>query len=113
MLMEKAGVAFYQVTDPATGGTSEVEPGDYLTDFQEKQLCTQPDMLLQFAHFLEEEFEAQGIANPEVRVRSYVTLNGTGSRPFIDPSVDLTEWEDGLAAKPWILPFESETLARR
>ena len=111
MLMEKAGVAFYEVTDPATGATAEVEPGDYLTDFQEKQLCTQPDMLLQFAHFLEDEFRAQGVADPEVRVRSYVTLNGSSSRPFLDASVDLTKWEDGLAAKPWILPIDNETLA--
>lgn len=113
MLIEKAGAAIYYVEDPATNGSIEVDPGQYLTPYQEKQLSTQPDMLLQFAHFLESEFQQRGIADPQVRVRSYVTLNGSGSQPFIDPSVDLTEYEDGLGPKPWILPFQAPAMARR
>jgi hypothetical protein len=106
MLMEKAGTAFFYVTDPMTGGTDEISNCDYLTVNQEKMMATQPDMILQFAKFLREEYQRKGIENPVVRVESYVTLNGSGSRPYIDTTVDLCKIEDS-AFKPrtWLLPF--------
>lgn len=105
MLMEKAGTTFFYVREPSTGRETEVMNCDYLTKNQEKMMATQPDMILQFAHFIEEEYEKQGIKDPEVRVESYVTLNGSGSRLFLDRSVDLTKEEEGWLPKKWILPF--------
>ncbi|WP_417591253.1 HTTM domain-containing protein [Owenweeksia hongkongensis] len=106
MLMEKAGYAIYHITDPTTGNTGEVHPGDYLTPNQEKQLATQPDLILQFAHFLKKEYQEKGIENPIITAEVYVTLNGQGSRLFIDPNTDLTKVNDSFAAKEWILPYE-------
>jgi hypothetical protein len=45
----------------------------------------QPDMILQFAHFLENEYQKKGIENPIVRAEVYVTLNGRKSELLIDP----------------------------
>ncbi len=106
MLMEKAGTTFFYVKDAATGKESEVFNLDYLTKNQEKMMATQPDMILQFAHLLEEEFRKQGIKDPVITVKSYVTLNGNGSKPFIDPNADLTLLEDNLLPKNWILPYQ-------
>lgn len=106
MLMEKAGYVIYHITDPETGKTGDIYPVDYLTPNQEKQLATQPDLILQFAHFLEKEYQQKGIANPVITAEAYVTLNGSGSRLFIDPTVDLTKVNDSFAAKDWILPYE-------
>jgi hypothetical protein len=105
MLMEKAGTAFFYVRDPETNKEAEVSNCDYLTINQEKMMATQPDMILQFAHLLKNEYEKMGINHPEVRVKSYVTLNGSGSRLFIDSLVDLTKEEDKFSEKKWILPF--------
>lgn len=105
MLMEKAGYAIFHITDPSTGNTWEMYPKDYLTPMQEKQMATQPDMILQFAHFLEKELQKQGIQNPEIRAEVYVSLNGQGSQPFINPQVDLTEVQDSFQPKSWILPY--------
>lgn len=105
MLMEKAGYAIFEVENPETGGVSEISNSDYLTFYQEKMMSTQPDMILQFAHFLESEYQKQGIDNPEVRAKVYVTLNGTGSRPYIDPTVNLAMVRDGYHHKSWILPW--------
>jgi hypothetical protein len=114
MLMEKAGYAIFHVRDPETGGVSEITLGDYLTPNQEKMMATQPDMILQFAHHLEAEYCGQGIADPEVYAEVYVTLNGSGSRPFVDSSVDLSKISEGFHSKDWILPFEkSPTYAAR
>lgn len=108
MLMEKAGITFFYVEDPETGRKGEVMNSDYLTKNQEKMMATQPDMILQFAHFLEEEYKKKGIKDPVITVESYATLNGSGSRPFIDKTVDLTEEEESFLPKKWILPFNSK-----
>ena len=47
--------------------------------------------------------ELKVIRDIEVRAESYVTLNGSGSQPFIDPSVDLTTISEGFTHKSWIL----------
>ncbi|MEX0813212.1 MAG: HTTM domain-containing protein [Chitinophagales bacterium] len=105
MLMEKAGTCFFYVTNPETGKSTEVEPNEYLSKNQEKMMATQPDMILQFAHYLKDIYREKGIENPEVRVKSYVRLNGNGSRLFIDPEVNLATIQDGFRHKNWILPF--------
>jgi hypothetical protein len=105
MLMEKGGTTFFHVKDPATGRSSEIINSRYLTPFQEKMMETQPDMILEYAHYLKDEYIKKGIAHPVVTVESYVTLNGSGSKPFIDSHVDLSKEEDGFSVKTWILPF--------
>ena len=106
MLMEKAGYITYYISDPATGRKGEVHPGDYLTTNQEKQLATQPDLILQFAHYLEDIYHEKGIDHPVITANAYVSLNGRGSRLFIDPNIDLTKEEDSFSPKTWILPNE-------
>ena len=97
--MEKAGMAFFYVEDPETGRKGEVITSDFLTKNQEKMMATQPDMILQFAHFLKEEYQKKGIENPKITVESYVSLNGSGSRLFVDNSIDLTKEKESLIAK--------------
>jgi hypothetical protein len=105
MLMEKGGTAFFYVHDPETGKKMEIPNSQFLTPMQERMLTTQPDMILQYAHFLDKEFRRRGIKDPVVTVEDYVTLNGSGSRLFIDKTVDLSKQEEGFFHKPWILPF--------
>ncbi|MDZ7683319.1 MAG: HTTM domain-containing protein [Fodinibius sp.] len=105
MLMEKAGYAAFNVHNPQTGRSWEVANWEHLTENQEKMMATQPDMILQYAHYLEDHYQEQGIADVEITVQSRVTLNGRRSRPMIDPNVDLTTKERGFAHKNWILPY--------
>ena len=115
MLMEKAGYLTYDIVDPATGRSMEVDPQDYLTPVQVKMLATQPDMILQFAHFLAAAYEQQGIAHPEVYAHSYVSLQGRRSRPFIDPKINLAAQPQSWKPKTWIMPSPtpSSTVANR
>jgi hypothetical protein len=106
MLMEKSGTCFFYVTDPATGRKGEVDNSKYLSSFQERQMSTQPDMLLQYAHHLRKVFAKKGIKDPVITVESYVTLNGSGSRLYIDSTVNLAAQEESFLPKPWILPFQ-------
>ena len=103
MLMEKAGTAFFYVTDPETGNRGEVNNCDFLTPNQEKMMATQPDLILQYAQIIREEVESRGLKNPIINAEVYVTLNGSRSKPFIDPEVDLTTLRDDFKPKDWIL----------
>jgi Vitamin K-dependent gamma-carboxylase len=108
MLMEKGGTAFFHVKDPKTGRKSEIINAQYLTEFQESQMATQPDMILQYAHFLAQQYQEKGIKNPIVTTESYVTLNGSGSRLYIDTTVNLANEQETLGHKKWILPFNQK-----
>jgi hypothetical protein len=105
MLMEKGGYVQYKIVNPETKDWFYVDHSKFLTEYQEKQLRTQADFILQFAHFLEGHFRTKGIKNPEVYVDSYISLNGRLSQRFIDPNIDLTKIKDSWNHKDWILPF--------
>lgn len=108
MLMEKAGTATFYVKDSKTGREGIVDNSEFLNPHQEKQMAMQPDMILQFAHFLAEYYSQKGVYKPQVRVEAYVTLNGRPSRLLIDPKIDLTQQKDTFSPKTWILHDEND-----
>ena len=105
MLMEKAGTATFFVTDTKTGNKGEVDNSQFLTPTQEKMMATQPDLILQYANIIKQEVESRGLLNPKINAEIYVTLNGSRSKLFIDPDVNLLELKDGWEHKDWILDF--------
>ena len=106
MLMEKAGTAHFYIKDGKTGREGVAVNSEFLNPHQEKQMAFQPDMILQFAHFLGSYYEAQGVVDPKVRCETYVTLNGKPSQLLINPEIDLLQIEDSFANKEWILPYK-------
>lgn len=106
MLMEKAGMATFFYKDN-NGMPIAIDNKTYLTPLQERMMATQPDMILQFAHFLNNEIQRQTGYDVTVHVDAYVSLQGQRSRPFIDSSVDLSAYKRGFEHKNWILPYEN------
>lgn len=106
MLMEKAGTAFFYVTDTSSKKKIDVNNRDFLTMNQEKMMATQPDMLVQYAHFLKKHFEEKGFKHIQVYADVYVNLNGRGSKQFIEPTIDLSKEQNNWKAKNWILNDE-------
>lgn len=104
MLMEKAGYAIFKVNDKKTGKNWEVNNYDFLTPNQEKMMSTQPDMILQFAHYLNQHYLNKGLEDIEITVSSYVSLNGSISQLYIDPNVDLIKEKESFLPKSFILP---------
>jgi len=103
MLMEKAGTAFFYVTDSKTGNRGEVDNSQFLTATQEKMMATQPDLILQYAHIIKREVESRGLEDPIINAEVYVTLNGARSKLFIDPKINLAVVDDSFEHKDWIL----------
>ena len=108
MLMEKMGQVQFKVVEPTTGRTRLINNDQFLSVLQEKMMSTQPDMLLQFAHFLSRYYARPGQPAPQVFADTYVSLNGRLGRPLIDPTVDLARQTESFAPKSWILPFDDE-----
>jgi vitamin K-dependent gamma-carboxylase len=102
MVREKNGSVTYRVTEPLTGKIREVPPRAYLTPRQERDFSTQPDLILQLAHRIADDYTRDG-RRPEVHVDAIASLNGRPAARLIDPSVDLAKVADGLGKASWIL----------
>lgn len=102
MLMEKAGTATFYVRDSNTKREGMVVNSEFLNPHQEKQMAMQPDMILQFAHFLKNFYKEHGVHDPEVRAEVYVTLNARPSKLLIDPNINLPSLQDDWKPKDWI-----------
>jgi len=102
MLMEKSGLVEFYVKDKNSGKERLILPAVYLTKQQLRMMSTQPDMILQFAHYLAGEHKKATGHDAEVRVECYASLNGKGSRLLINATTDLAKECESFAAKKWI-----------
>jgi len=107
MLIEKVGYTNFKIRDPENGSNFMVDPSEYLTPFQVKQMSFQPDFILEFAHYLGKEFSTED-KKIEVYADSFVALNGRSSQRFIDPNIDLYEEKESFKNKTWVLPLKDE-----
>ncbi len=109
MLIEKAGYTAFRVLKYDTGNSFKVNDSYFLNVFQQKQMTTQPDFIIEYAHFLGEHYKKElKTENIGIFVEGYISLNGRVSKPFIDPTIDLLKVEDNFKHKNWILPFKDE-----
>lgn len=104
MIREKTGSVAYRVRLDGEPRERRVAPTRYLTARQALEFAGEPDLILQLAHRIRDDFEAGGHEHVEVRVDAWVSLNGRRSARLIDPDVDLARVEDSFAPAPWILP---------
>lgn len=104
MAREKNGSVTFMVKNKRTGRVSHVSPRRYLSPLQEREMSTQPDLILALAHHIARDFERRGEGPVEVRVDALVSLNGRPAARLIAPDVDLTQVEDGIAPATFILP---------
>ena len=103
MVRAKGGDVTF-VARERSGRTFHVSPRTYLTDLQESEMSSQPDLVLQLAHQIARDFELRGRGPVAVYADARVALNGRRSQPMIDPEVDLTGVHDGLGPANWVLP---------
>jgi hypothetical protein len=106
MLMEKAGTALFTVEDKGSSKKSIICNTEHLTYMQEKMMSTQPDMLVDYAHYLAKVFQNKGYSNPIVKADVFVTVNGSGSKRFVDPTINLAAVDRrSLCAKTWVYSY--------
>ena len=104
MLMEKNGYTAFVLRDPASKVQKEVDQEAYLTPFQRQQMKTQPDMIYQFAQHIGDEFYSRFGYEPEIYVKSRLSLNGRRSQQFTDDTLNIYQLTHPMD-KGWIIPL--------
>jgi len=113
-LRDKNATAQFFVTDLDSGQTWSVEPEDYLSSRQARKMETRPNMIVQFAHYLDDRMADAGYANVSVTAVVYASLNGREYQLLIDPESDLSEVPMAVIEQPatWVVELE-QPLPRR
>lgn len=101
----KGGRAVFELSDPPEKLKWVVDPARYLNVRQQRALGMHPDMILQFAHFLADEYRARGHQEVEVRARALCAMNNREPQPLVDPRVNLAAERPSLAPARWIMPL--------
>ena len=100
MLRDKSGAVRFHLSDGQR--TWAVDPAEFLTPEQLRELAWYPEHLVQFAHHL-----SSINGGVEVRAETSVSLNGRDHQPIVDPDVDLASvpkvW---WGHAPWVLQLE-------
>jgi hypothetical protein len=102
MIIEKRGSIEFILRDKNSKKEFIIQPEFYLTPFQAYMMSTQADMILQFAHFLKNEFQKENM-DVQVFANSFVSLNGKESRRFIKKDIDLTKVKESFSKKNWLI----------
>ena len=63
-------------------------------------------MILQFCHFLADEYQKKGLGRVKVRAFVAASLNGRNMRWLINPQVDLASQPRNLRHASWILGLD-------
>ena len=104
-LRDKSGRVRFRLVDPVTGQETAIDLNRHLTARQRRKMAVRPDMILQFAHHLRDEYRARHGHDPHVYVRSRVRVNDHPPATMIDPDRDLATVPFRLIAQDdFILP---------
>lgn len=102
MLMEKAGYATFYVYPYGDDRRITIKNSNYLTPQQEKMMSTQPDFILQYAHFLGDKYTFAPKVTPKVTADVFVSINGKGSQRYVKQDVDLMTKKNNLKEIDWL-----------
>ena len=102
-LRDKEGLVLLTVR--SSDSTWRVDPGDYLLRHQVTKLVNGPDLILQLARHVADDFRQRGHKDIEVYATALASLNGRKPQLLIDPTVDLASQRRTLLPSPWILPL--------
>ena len=105
-LRDKQSSAYFEVVNGA--GARVVQPEEHLTAWQTPKMASRPEMVVQYARYLERLSEEQGEGDVEVRAHVFSALNGRPPQRLVDETADLTAvsrpWWGNAS---WILPLET------
>jgi hypothetical protein len=105
-LNDRRATSRFIVTDAKGPRSWTVYPEDVLRPRQIQLMSINPDMVLQFAHYLERIWARdRDIRNVEVRAIVFSSLNGRAPAPLVDPQRDLTTVSRSLGHYEWIVPL--------
>jgi vitamin K-dependent gamma-carboxylase len=112
MLRSKSGIIHFFVKERKKSQMEMVDIDRYITSKQKADLVGNPDFILQFAHFIHDEYKSRGL-DVSVFASSRVSLNGRPNIELVESGTDLTMEERTLAPYSWIRPLPEFSLKRK
>lgn len=114
MLRQKSAYGSFIIKSSDWKNEKRISPNEFLSKKQARKMRTHPDMILQFAHFLRDKFEAEGAKNVEVYAKIQSKLNGRDYQPFVDKEVDLAPLEWSYTEhSDWIMDFKDTEIKKK
>lgn len=110
MTRSKWGGGYFIVKDFKTGRRFNEQPNDRLLPHQARSMPKRPDMIWQYAKYLEKIYNEKGYDSIAVYARTRISLNGRPQQPLIDPDFDLTQvkkWPR-YESKSWVTRLKKE-----
>jgi len=81
------------ITDKDSDQTWTINPREYLTGRQYRKMSSETDLVIVFAHWLENEWSERGYANVAINGVINTRLNARRPQLLVDPQLDLTTVE--------------------
>lgn len=103
MLRGKRVVLGFAIKDKVTNAVVDGNLSRYIHPEQHDKLGRDPEMILQFSHFLRDEYLRETGHDASVYALVMVSLNGRKPQLMIDPNVDLASEPLGFHSRTWIL----------
>ena len=105
MLVQKNVQMLFEVKNPDTGETRYADPDDYLNVPQKLKLARNPDMILQYAHYIRDLVIKNAGFTPELLATIKVGINGREYRYLLKPNLDLSKLTTFEESYKWVIPF--------
>ena len=106
MLRQKLVEIRYNVIHPSTGEKRYAPLDDYLNPSQIRSFVGNPNMNLQFAHYLKKLVIRHGGFVPEITADIYVSLNGRDKQKLVNENLDLGKVVLFTPSYMWIEKFK-------
>lgn len=81
----------------------------YLTDRQKTAIGCRPDMILQYAKFLEKTLAKETGHDISIYMSVLCSLNGRKPAEFVDTNIDLAKEKEDFSMPKWILPLDKNS----
>ncbi|MCM2350359.1 MAG: HTTM domain-containing protein [Bacteriovoracaceae bacterium] len=105
MLRHKQGILSFSILDKTNHKYFTIDPREYLTDRQFKDIIGKPDLILQFAHYLRDHYQKKLDGPVSVYASSRVSLNGRVEQEMIKTETDLAQEVRSIMPYKWVLPL--------
>ena len=105
MLREKdVGIRFFMF-NKTTGERGLLTISEFLLERQLSRMGKDPDMILEFVHYVRDHYREYGNYDVEIRVLALASLNGRRPQLLIDPTIDYTKTDRVWVRQPWVYPL--------
>ncbi len=108
-LSHKQAYSRFIASSPSLNKQQLIDPIFFLTEWQYESMVCNPQMLLQFAHYLAKLYQDNGVKDIEIRVDAKESLNCRKLQELIDPRVDLSKEEKSWHYYNWIMPLNPKS----